>query len=84
MWKNVIPAPADAILGLTEAFKNDPRAEKVNLGVGVYKDEAGATPVLASVKAAEKKVLVKINPRELTLCTTHEKQESTPTGGMYD
>jgi aspartate/tyrosine/aromatic aminotransferase len=57
MWKEIKPAPADAILGLTEAFKNDSRAEKVNLGVGVYKDATGATPVLASVKAAEKKVL---------------------------
>ena len=57
MWKEITPAPADAILGLTEAFKNDSRAEKVNLGVGVYKDAAGATPVLAAVKAAEKKVL---------------------------
>lgn len=54
MWNETTPAPADAILGLTEAFKNDPRAEKVNLGVGVYKDEAGATPVLKAVKEAEK------------------------------
>jgi len=57
MWNNVQAAPADAILGLTEAFKNDTRAEKVNLGVGVYKDETGQTPVLDSVKAAEKKLL---------------------------
>jgi len=57
MWNEVEAAPADAILGLTEAFKNDARPEKVNLGVGVYKDEAGTTPVLESVKAAERKVL---------------------------
>ena len=57
MWNEVEAAPADAILGLTEAFKNDARPEKVNLGVGVYKDEAGATPVLDSVKAAERKLL---------------------------
>lgn len=57
MWNEVEAAPADAILGLTEAFKNDARPEKVNLGVGVYKDEAGATPVLNSVKAAERKLL---------------------------
>ncbi len=57
MWNNVEAAPADAILGLTEAFKNDPRTEKVNLGVGVYKDAAGATPVLDSVKTAEEKLL---------------------------
>ncbi len=57
MWNNVEAAPADAILGLTEAFKSDARPEKVNLGVGVYKDETGATPVLGSVKAAERKLL---------------------------
>ncbi len=56
MWNKTEPAPADAILGLTEAFKRDIRPEKVNLGVGIYKDETGATPVLAAVKAAEKKL----------------------------
>ncbi len=56
MWKNVTPAPEDAILGLTEAFKKDPRFAKINLGVGVYKDEEGHTPILESVKAAEKRI----------------------------
>ena len=41
MWNGIKAAPEDAILGLTEAFKKDPRAGKVNLGVGVYKDEKG-------------------------------------------
>jgi len=54
MWKNIEAAPADAILGLTEAFKSDPRFAKVNLGVGVYKNEEGHTPILDSVKKAEK------------------------------
>jgi aspartate/tyrosine/aromatic aminotransferase len=54
MWKNIEAAPADAILGLTEAFKKDTRFAKVNLGVGVYKDEEGHTPVLSSVKKAER------------------------------
>lgn len=57
MWKNVDAAPADAILGLTEAFKNDPNPNKVNLGVGVYKDDNGLTPVLQCVKEAEKILL---------------------------
>jgi aspartate/tyrosine/aromatic aminotransferase len=56
MWNEVTPAPEDAILGLTEAFKKDPRFAKVNLGVGVYKDDEGHTPILDSVKAAEKKI----------------------------
>lgn len=53
MWKNIEAAPADSILGLTEAFKKETNPNKVNLGVGVYKDDAGNTPVLKSVKAAE-------------------------------
>ncbi len=57
MWKNVEAAPADAILGLTEAFKSDQRFAKVNLGVGVYKDEEGHTPILTSVKKAERILL---------------------------
>ena len=35
MWKEVEAAPADAILGLTEAFKKDTNPNKVNLGIGV-------------------------------------------------
>jgi len=54
MWKSVTAAPPDSILGLTEAFRNDPNPAKVNLGVGVYKDDQGITPVLESVKAAER------------------------------
>ena len=53
MWKNIEAAPADPILGLTEAFRNDANPQKVNLGVGVYKDEHGLTPVLKCVKKAE-------------------------------
>ncbi|MGD8120505.1 amino acid aminotransferase [Vibrio sp. TRT 2004] len=54
MFEKVVAAPADPILGLTEEFKKDPRAEKINLGVGIYKTEQGETPVLATVKKAEK------------------------------
>ena len=57
MWKSIQPAPPDSILGLTEEFKKDQNPQKVNLGVGVYKDDAGNTPVLRCVKAAEKLLL---------------------------
>jgi len=57
MFEQVSTAPADPILGLTDAFKKDTRAEKINLGVGIYKNEAGLTPILASVKEAEKRLL---------------------------
>ncbi len=53
MFEKISAAPADPILGLTDEFKNDPRTEKINLGVGIYKNEAGDTPVLNTVKKAE-------------------------------
>jgi aspartate aminotransferase len=52
-------APPDAILGLGEAFKKDPNPKKINLSVGVYKDERGETPILASVKEAERQLLAR-------------------------
>ncbi|MFT5697729.1 MAG: aspartate/tyrosine/aromatic aminotransferase [Desulforhopalus sp.] len=57
MWQKVEAAPADSILGLTDAFRKDSNPNKVNLGVGVYKDEKGTTPILDCVKAAEKILL---------------------------
>lgn len=57
MFDSLPLAPPDSILGLTEAFKKDPHPGKINLSVGVYKDEQGHTPILASVKEAEKRLL---------------------------
>lgn len=54
MFSHLQPAPADPILGLMAAFTQDTRPLKVDLGVGVYKDEAGHTPILPSVKDAER------------------------------
>lgn len=59
MFDSLPLAPPDAILGLGEAFKNDPNPHKINLSVGIYKDEQGNTPVLASVKEAERRLLDK-------------------------
>ncbi len=53
MFENIAAAPADPILGLADLFRADDRANKINLGIGVYKDETGNTPVLTSVKKAE-------------------------------
>ncbi|MEM6332736.1 MAG: amino acid aminotransferase [Planctomycetota bacterium] len=61
MLAHIQPAPPDPILGLTEAFRADPRDAKVNLGVGVYRDADGQTPVLEAVKQAER-VLVETQP----------------------
>jgi aromatic-amino-acid transaminase len=46
-------APADPIIGVTEAFLADKNPAKVNLGVGVYTDDSGKIPLLESVKRAE-------------------------------
>ena len=56
-FKHIEAAPADPILGLGEAFKAETRPEKVNLGIGVYKDASGATPIVKAVKEAEKRLL---------------------------
>ncbi len=57
MFEQLPMAPPDAILGLTEAYKKDSNPQKINLGVGVYQDESGATPILTSVKKAEELLL---------------------------
>ena len=57
MFETLTMAPADPIIGLTETFKNDPNPKKINLGVGVYKDGDGNTPIFASVKTAEERLL---------------------------
>jgi aspartate/tyrosine/aromatic aminotransferase len=56
-FERVALAPADAIFQLTIAFMEDPRPHKVNLSVGLYRDEKLETPVLKTVKAAEKYLL---------------------------
>ncbi len=57
MLENLSPLPPDPILGTTVACRNDPNPDKVDLGVGVYKDASGNTPVFAAVSAAESRVL---------------------------
>ena len=57
MFEKVQIAPPDPILGLTEMFKADPNPDKINLSVGVYQDSSGKTPVLDTVKEAEKRIL---------------------------
>ncbi len=57
MFEKVQIAPPDPILGLTEMFKADPNPDKINLTVGVYQDAQGKTPVLKTVKEAEKRIL---------------------------
>ncbi len=57
MLESIAAAPPDPILGLTEAFQKDARSEKINLTIGVYRDDTGQTPVLDCVKQAEQRLL---------------------------
>ena len=56
-------APADAILGVTEAFVADQNPRKVNLGVGVYYDDSGRIPLLECVRHAESERLKSVPHR---------------------
>jgi len=53
MFEKFTPAKADPILGLSKLFNADPRSDKIDLGVGVYKDDSGNTPIMRAVKKAE-------------------------------
>ncbi|MDA0690086.1 MAG: aspartate/tyrosine/aromatic aminotransferase [Proteobacteria bacterium] len=57
MFQSIQPLPPDPILGLSAAYRADTNPKKVDLGVGVYKDAAGNTPVMRAVKKAEEKLL---------------------------
>lgn len=57
MLEHLKDQPADKILMLMQTYREDPRTDKIDLGVGVYKDPTGNTPVMRAVKAAEKILL---------------------------
>ncbi|MEM9012977.1 MAG: amino acid aminotransferase [Pseudomonadota bacterium] len=56
MLQSLGPAREDKIIALMQAFRADPRTDKVDLGVGVYKDASGNTPIFAAVKQAEEQL----------------------------
>ena len=56
MFDALKPQVPDQILQLIQMYRDDPREAKIDLGVGVYKDATGLTPVMRAVKAAEKKL----------------------------
>ncbi|UWQ75257.1 amino acid aminotransferase [Leisingera sp. M658] len=56
MFETLKPQPADKILALMQMYRDDPRADKIDLGVGVYKNAEGVTPVMRAIKAAEHKL----------------------------
>ncbi|MGR3540424.1 MAG: amino acid aminotransferase [Hasllibacter sp.] len=56
MLENLTPQPEDKIIALTGMFRADERPGKIDLGVGVYKDAEGRTPIFRAIKAAEARV----------------------------
>lgn len=57
MFEGLEQLPQDPILQLLQMYRDDSRANKVDLGIGVYKDDAGNTPIMASVHEAERRLL---------------------------
>ncbi|GIT22646.1 MAG: hypothetical protein CM1200mP40_23280 [Gammaproteobacteria bacterium] len=57
MFQSLQALPPDPILGLTAKFKTDANPNKIDLGMGVYKDGVGNTPIMKAVKQAEKIIL---------------------------
>lgn len=57
MFETLTKAPADKILALMGEYAADPRSDKIDLGVGVYKDEKGVTPIMSAVRKAEAMML---------------------------
>ena len=66
MFETLKPQPADKILALMAMFREDPRESKIDLGVGVYKDATGLTPIMRAVKAAEKQLWDAENTKSYT------------------
>ena len=63
MFEHVEPYAGDPIFALVDAFNADPRPHKVNLSIGIYFDENGKLPVLASVREAEARMLAAGGPK---------------------
>ncbi len=70
MFQSLQPLPPDPILGLSAAYRADANPSKVDLGVGVYKDANGNTPVMRAVKRAE----------EILVASQNSKAYIAPTG----
>ena len=63
MFEHLEPYAGDPILSLNEAYQKDPRADKVNLSIGIYFDDAGLIPVLGCVRDAETQMLATSAPK---------------------
>ncbi|EEB83254.1 amino acid aminotransferase [Roseobacter sp. GAI101] len=66
MFETLKAQPADNILALMQMYKDDPRETKIDLGVGVYKDATGLTPIMRAVKSAEHQLWEAQNSKSYT------------------
>nr|KJB33261.1 hypothetical protein B456_006G004600 [Gossypium raimondii] len=76
-WRSVQPAPKDPILGVTEAFLADQSADKVNVGVGAYRDDNGKPVVLECVREAERRIAGNLNMEYLPMGGSVKMVEET-------
>ncbi|XP_021732930.1 aspartate aminotransferase, mitochondrial-like [Chenopodium quinoa] len=76
-WGHVDPAPKDPILGVTEAFLADPSPNKVNVGVGAYRDDDGKPVVLNCVREAEARIAGNLNMEYLPMGGSNHMVEET-------
>jgi len=53
MFEKFAPTPEDPIIKLVDLYKNDPRPDKIDVGIGVFKDANGQTPIMEAVRIAE-------------------------------
>ena len=66
MLTDLTPQPPDKILELIQLFRDDPREQKIDLGVGVYKNAEGVTPVMRAVKEAERRLVATQDTKSYT------------------
>lgn len=76
-WRHVDPAPKDPILGVTEAFLADPSPNKVNVGVGAYRDDDCKPVVLDCVRQAEARIAGNLNMEYLPMGGSNHMVEET-------
>ena len=63
MFAHIEPYAGDPILTLNENFQKDARADKINLSIGIYFDDAGRIPVMAAVREAEARIAANVGPK---------------------
>jgi aromatic-amino-acid transaminase len=66
MFEDLKLLPPDKIIALGQAYREDPRDQKIDLGVGVYKNAEGVTPIMRAVKAAETRLLAEETTKSYT------------------